>query len=95
MPISKEETIKLAELCRLSVNEADLPQLVNDLDKVLGYVQKLQTIVADESQDDDKLSLKLRPDEVQNFSDTSGLIKAAPQHDENVIITPPIFTHRL
>ncbi len=95
MSITQAEVTKLAKLARLSIKPEDLPKLVIDLDKVLGYVEKLQSITTSKQDVKTDNSVRLRPDEVIEFPDAAGLVKAAPDHEDNLITTPPIFANRL
>lgn len=95
MPITQSEVIKLAKLARLSIKPEALPKLASDLDKVIGYVTKLQTIAATKSISESSESVRLRPDEIESFADMPSLIKAAPEHEGDMICTPPIFSKRL
>ncbi|MBI1315460.1 Asp-tRNA(Asn)/Glu-tRNA(Gln) amidotransferase subunit GatC [bacterium] len=44
MRIEKEDVEKLAHLARLEFTGAELDAMVNDFDKMLGFVQRIQTL---------------------------------------------------
>lgn len=95
MSITQEEVGKLAQLARLSIKPEELPKIAEDLAKVLGYVAKLQAISTNDEIINKVDSVRLRPDEVIEFPDMSSLIKAAPEHEGNMITVPPIFANRV
>lgn len=42
--LSKEETLHVAKLSRLKLNEAEIDQFTNQLNSILGYMDKLNEI---------------------------------------------------
>ena len=87
--ISKEEVIKIAALSCIAIEENKLDALVEQLESVLSYAERVTQIAADA---DEQLTKKInifRDDVVISF-DSQQVMKEAPESDENYFVVPKI-----
>jgi len=52
MSIKSEDVIRVARLAALDIKEQELPEVVRQLDRIMGYVEQLSEVPADEKADD-------------------------------------------
>ncbi|MBI5465693.1 MAG: Asp-tRNA(Asn)/Glu-tRNA(Gln) amidotransferase subunit GatC [Candidatus Kerfeldbacteria bacterium] len=90
--LSKEEVLHLAKLARLELTAAEVAKFRGELESILGYLEKLQTLprVAGVAQPSDSAS-HWRDDAVEVTPGAAELIKSTPQHQDNLLKVPKIF----
>ncbi|WP_022854891.1 Asp-tRNA(Asn)/Glu-tRNA(Gln) amidotransferase subunit GatC [Thermodesulfobacterium thermophilum] len=93
MPISLEEVLKIAHLCRLEFDEEEAKKFSEELSKILDYFETLQTL---DTQDVPptfhavKLPTPYREDEVKTFDNIEGLLANSPKSKDNMIVVPKV-----
>ena len=86
---------KIAKLARLEVDEAELPRLAIELERILGYVERLQQ--ADLSQLESvedgagEGSTACRPDEVRASFTPAEATENAPAAEEGAFLVPRVI----
>lgn len=94
MSVSKKDVEYVAELARLSFNEEEKEELIEDLNKVLEYVEKLNEL---DTEDTDiivnpyYIENKFREDEIEDSMELKEVLNNAPQKLEEYIMVPKII----
>lgn len=91
--ITREELLKLAELARLRLDEAEIPRFQKDIAEMLEYVRLLEEV--DTSQVEAESSITpsgnvLRKDEVQPSLPVEEALKNAPEREGNYFKVPRV-----
>ncbi|MFZ9686743.1 MAG: Asp-tRNA(Asn)/Glu-tRNA(Gln) amidotransferase subunit GatC [Chitinophagaceae bacterium] len=94
MKLDKQTTKKLAELSRLAFNEEELISIQQDLEQMIGFVEKLNeldtkgiaplTHVSDEAN-------RLREDQVKGSIDIEDALKNAPASKDRFFTVPKVI----
>jgi aspartyl-tRNA(Asn)/glutamyl-tRNA(Gln) amidotransferase subunit C len=96
MKITKVEIQKLAHLSRLSFNEQELESFTADMDKILGFVDKIQELdlegVAPLVYLNENAHV-LREDEVNQSITHEDALKNAPQRDTDYFRVPKVINN--
>ncbi|MCH8554788.1 MAG: Asp-tRNA(Asn)/Glu-tRNA(Gln) amidotransferase subunit GatC [Schleiferiaceae bacterium] len=96
MKITKEEIQKLAHLSRLSFNEQELENFTSDMDKILGFVDKIQELDLEGVTPLVYLNENahvLREDEVIQSITHEEALKNAPQRDTDYFRVPKVINN--
>lgn len=94
MSVSKKDVEYVAELARLSFTEEEKEELIDDLNKVLGYIEKLNEL---DTEDTDiivnpyYIENKFREDEIEPSMELKSVLDNAPQKLEEYIMVPKII----
>jgi aspartyl-tRNA(Asn)/glutamyl-tRNA(Gln) amidotransferase subunit C len=91
MTITRKEVLTVARLARLELDEAAAEALTKDLDKILGYVDKLNELNTDGVEPTAQLSVdaaKLRPDTSHHGLGKSIALLQAPRADGTGFLVP-------
>ncbi|MFA6066105.1 MAG: Asp-tRNA(Asn)/Glu-tRNA(Gln) amidotransferase subunit GatC [Candidatus Babeliaceae bacterium] len=90
--ITREEILKLAQTSQINLSDAEVGQLIHDLDSVLTYASGLQAIAHSygECALDNKTKNVTRPDSVVAY-ESHVLIEQAPLSEENFFVVPKII----
>jgi len=94
MKLSKEEVDKLAHLARLDFSEAEKEAIVNDMDKILGFVDKINELDLEGVEPLIYLSEErnvLRKDEAQDLVTIDEALKNAPDRDTDFFRVPKVL----
>ncbi|WP_066022293.1 MULTISPECIES: Asp-tRNA(Asn)/Glu-tRNA(Gln) amidotransferase subunit GatC [Clostridium] len=94
MSVSKKDVEYVAELARLEFNEDEKKGLINDLNSVLGYVDKLNELNTDNVDiivNPYYIENKFREDEVEESMNLQDVIKNSPKNLEEYIVVPKII----
>jgi len=90
--LTKEEITRLATLSRLTVPEAELETVVQDVGAILGFVDTIQSVQLDsESVNDSELNNVFREDAVHPLVAVHDLIEAAPLHQDHFVKVPKVI----
>ncbi|MBS1986641.1 Asp-tRNA(Asn)/Glu-tRNA(Gln) amidotransferase subunit GatC [Candidatus Dependentiae bacterium] len=87
--ISREEVIKIAALSSIALEEHKINALVEQLESVLSYAQRVTEIAADADEQVTKNINIFRDDVIVSF-DASTVMKEAPERDQNYFVVPKI-----
>lgn len=94
MSVSKKDVEYVAELARLSFNEEEKEELINDLNKVLGYIEKLDELNTEDTDiivNPYYIENKFREDEIEPSMQLKSVLDNAPQKLEEYIMVPKII----
>lgn len=94
MNVSDEMISKLANLARLEFNDTEKEEIKEDLQKMIGFIDKLNEL--DTSGVEPLLHMSdnvniLREDEVTGMISTSDALKNAPFHDDHFFKVPKVI----
>ena len=89
------KTIKhISKLSRISVDEQKGIKLVDDLNSILKFIEKLNELKTDNVQplaSVAETTLKLRSDEVKSNNIREEIIKNSPQDNEDYFVVPKVI----
>ncbi|MHC1720550.1 MAG: Asp-tRNA(Asn)/Glu-tRNA(Gln) amidotransferase subunit GatC [Clostridiaceae bacterium] len=94
MSVSKKDVDHVANLARLEFSEEEKDSLIDDMNKVLGYIEKLSEL---NTEDEDILvnpyyiENRFREDEIQPSMRVEEAVGNAPQSLEGYIVVPRII----
>ena len=92
--ITKEEVRKVAELARLELNENEINNHAEQLEKILGYIRQLEKIDTDDVQATMRaieVINVLRRDEKKNFDCNEELLELGPSREDKYFKVPKII----
>lgn len=92
MSITEDEVKYISHLARLEIKEVET--LTSQLNKILGYFQKLQELNTDGIEPTSHpvaLSNIFREDEIQTSLNIDEVLSNAPQKDDNYFLVPKII----
>jgi len=90
MKITREEVLKLARLSRVGVHENEISPLVNELEQVLGYAERITQVAADVEEPSTKNVNVLREDVVVP-QPAKPILAQAPEREGNYFVVPAIL----
>ena len=93
--ISKEEVKKVAHLARLKLNEDEIKNHSEQLEKILDYIKQLEKINTDNVPCTTRaieVPNVLRKDEKINFENFEGILDLAPSKEDNFFKVPKIIS---
>tara|TARA_S200000501_G_C20449401_1_gene580192 strand:- start:254 stop:547 length:294 start_codon:yes stop_codon:yes gene_type:complete len=92
--ISKDEVRKVAQLARLQLNESEIQQHAEQLEKILDYIKQLEKINT-ESVPCTTRAIEvvnvLRKDEKKEYEDSEELLDLAPSREDKFFKVPKII----
>ncbi|MBI5234689.1 MAG: Asp-tRNA(Asn)/Glu-tRNA(Gln) amidotransferase subunit GatC [Deltaproteobacteria bacterium] len=94
MPITTKDVMRVADLARLDVNEADAVLYASQLQKILGHVEKLSevdTLGADDKTAKTAGTRPLREDKAVKGLSQDDALKNAPERSDGCIKVPQII----
>ncbi len=97
MKITKEEVEKLAHLARLEFNEEEKEKMVEDMDKILGFVEKINELDLEGVKPLVYMSEEeniLRKDEIKQEVTKEEALKNAPDKDTDYFKVPKVVTRK-
>ena len=92
--INKEEVKKVAELARLELNENEINNHAEQLEKILGYIKQLEKIDTDNIPCTTRaieVTNSFRKDENKNYDNTEELLDLAPSREDDFFKVPKIM----
>ena len=92
--ITKEEVKKVANLARLELDEDEIYNHANQLEKILEYIKQLEKINTDDVPCTTRaieVSNVFRKDEKKKFDSTEELIELGPSREDNYFKVPKII----
>jgi aspartyl-tRNA(Asn)/glutamyl-tRNA(Gln) amidotransferase subunit C len=97
MTVSKEQITQVAKLSRLALSETELVQYTAELDKILGYIERLNTVNTKDVEPMIYATVESTPtredvveqsETIQNFRET--FLEMAPQSEGRFFKVPKI-----
>ena len=92
--ISKEEVKKVAQLARLELNEGEIKNHAEQLEKILEYIKQLERIQTDDIPCTTRaieVVNVFREDEKKNFDCTEELLELGPSREDQYFKVPKII----
>jgi len=94
MALKEDDVRKIAHLARLAVDDADIPQYVRELSRVLELVEQMSTVSTDNVQPlahplDE--SQRLRKDEVTEINERDHFQSIAPATEDGLYLVPKVI----
>lgn len=93
MSVTREQVLKIAELAELEVDEEALPELAEQMSRILDYVAQLSGVVASDSTRPfipGPDALRFRPDEVKPIPLAVEVSALAPAFKEGFFLVPKL-----
>ena len=93
--ISSDEVKKVAQLARLELNESEIQQHAEQLEKILDYIKQLEKINTENIPCTTRaieVANVLRKDEKKDFIENEELIDLAPSRENKFFKVPKIIT---
>ncbi|EPY2272732.1 Asp-tRNA(Asn)/Glu-tRNA(Gln) amidotransferase subunit GatC [Clostridium sporogenes] len=94
MSVSKKDVEYVAELARLEFKEEEKGNFVNDLNKILNYMEKLDELNTDDVDivvNPYYIENKYREDNVEKSMELKEVIDNAPENLEEYVIVPKVI----
>lgn len=94
MSVTKKDVEWAAKLARLEFTENEKEELIEDLNKILDYVDKLNEIETDNEDiivNPYYIENKFREDVVQQSIPFQDIVKNSPEHSEEYIVVPKVI----
>ncbi|MDF2883357.1 MAG: gatC [Clostridiaceae bacterium] len=94
MSVSKKDVEYVAELSRLNFSEHEKENLVEDLNEILNYMEKLNELDTENVDiivNPYYIENKFREDEVQESMKLKSIIENSPQNLEEYVVVPKII----
>ncbi|EJP6472246.1 Asp-tRNA(Asn)/Glu-tRNA(Gln) amidotransferase subunit GatC [Clostridium sp. FAM 1755] len=94
MSVSKKDVEYVAELARLEFKEEEKDNFVNDLNKILNYMEKLDELNTDDVDivvNPYYIENKYREDNVEKSMELEEVIDNAPESLEEYVIVPKVI----
>ena len=89
------KTIKhISKLSRISVDDKRAEKLVDDLNSIFDFIEKLNELKTDNVEPLTSVAestLKLRPDEVKSKNIREQIVKNSPQDNEDYFVVPKVI----
>ena len=92
--ITKEEVKKVAHLARLELNENEINNHAQQLEKILDYIRQLEKIDTDDVTCTTRaieVVNVVRKDEMKNFESTQELLELGPSREDKYFKVPKII----
>ena len=92
--ISSDEVKNVAKLARLELNQSEIKQHAEQLEKILDYIKQLEEINTDEVSCTTRaieVVNVLRKDEKKNYENSEELLDLAPSREKNFFKVPKII----
>jgi aspartyl-tRNA(Asn)/glutamyl-tRNA(Gln) amidotransferase subunit C len=94
MSVSKKDVDHVANLARLEFTEAEKDSLIGDLNKVLGYIEKLNELNTEEEEiivNPYYIENRFRDEEIEQSMKVEDVVGNAPQSLEGYIVVPKVI----
>ena len=94
MKVDKETLKKIAHLARVEIQKGDEEGLLKDLQQILAWIDKLDTLDTDDVEPLTHMTFeqnRLREDIPQNSLTREAALKNAPDHDEEFFKVPKVL----
>lgn len=88
--ITREEVLKLAQMSKLKVWDHEIDGLVNELDAVLTYAEKVNEVALDTTLLTTK-NVNVFREDVVNVTNSQPILAQAPVSENNYFVVPKIL----
>lgn len=90
MKITREEVLKIAEISKLKIWEDEVDFVIQQLESVLSYAERVQEIAADQDEPSNKNINVTREDVIIN-TESEPILNQAPESEDNYFVVPKIL----
>lgn len=95
MSVDKSTVVRIAQLARIRVPEADLDGLAEELSNILGWVEQLDEVdtegVVPMASVTEGMSLRQRKDEVTDGDRRDAVLSNAPEERDGFFVVPKVI----
>lgn len=92
--ISKEELLGLARLSRLELDENEIQSLMQQIEAVLSYAQRVQEIAQKGFLPEQSTkNINVMREDVIIPTDSKSILEQAPESEQNYFVVPVILEH--
>lgn len=95
MSVDKSTVVRIAQLARIRVPEADLEGLAEELSNILGWVEQLDEVdtegVVPMASVTEGMSLRQRKDEVTDGDRRDAVLSNAPEERDGFFVVPKVI----
>ncbi len=94
MKINRDTLEKIAHLARLEINEKDVPRMLDEMTRMVDFVEKLNEVDTEGIEPLTTMSHEinsLREDEVKNQLTKEQVLSNAPSKDDNFFCVPKVI----
>ncbi|MBL1260457.1 MAG: Asp-tRNA(Asn)/Glu-tRNA(Gln) amidotransferase subunit GatC [Thiotrichaceae bacterium] len=94
MSVDRSDITKVARLARLKIDEADVPQYVDNLSNILGLVEQMSAVNTDDvvpMAHPLDAAQRLRADEVSDTNQRDKFQALAPQVESGLYLVPKVI----
>ena len=93
MPLSREEVLHVASLCRLLLTDEEIPRLQDQLGNILEQFETLSSVDTESTRigTDSSLSSVMRPDTPGDSFPREEMLANSPQREGDFIRIPPVL----
>lgn len=95
MSVDKSTVVRIAQLARIRVPEADLDGLAEELSNILGWVEQLDEVdtegVVPMASVTEGMSLRQRKDEVTDGDCRDAVLSNAPEERDGFFVVPKVI----
>ncbi|MEE8334600.1 MAG: Asp-tRNA(Asn)/Glu-tRNA(Gln) amidotransferase subunit GatC [Alphaproteobacteria bacterium] len=95
MTVDKSTVVRIAQLARIRVPEADLEALAGELDQIIGWVEQLDEVdtegVTPMASTADAAGLRWREDKVDDGGQPDKVLANAPESRDGFFVVPKVI----
>lgn len=81
---------KIARLARVALSDHEKEAMIQDLDRILSFIETLQVIDVSGQKEDAPLPSELRRDEVLEGGQAAEILKNAPEKEHGMFAVPKV-----
>ena len=94
MPLSKDEVLRIAQLARIGISDAEARAVqtqLNDIFELIGQMQKVNTDGTEPMSHGQDLKLRLRDDVVTERDRREQFLSLAPEREQGLYLVPKVI----
>lgn len=94
MSLDKEKFAAIANLARLEIDEAHLPEMLNDFNKIMDYVDQVKELDTSSVTEEDMFEFFgniTRPDKNTGSLSRDDIAKIAPKFENGYVVVPRVI----
>ena len=93
MSVDQATVRRIARLARIRIDEADVPQMQDELNAILSFVEQLNELDVDGIEPMTSVTpmkMKMRPDVVTDGGDAASVLANAPMSEDGFFVVPKV-----
>ena len=94
MSVDQATVRRIARLARIRVDEADVPQMQEELNAILFFVEQLNEVDVDGIEPMTSvtpMTMKMRPDVVSDGGNAAAVLQNAPASEDGFFVVPKVI----